>query len=146
VGTNLLERTAAPLKASALGMTAAAACMALLALPQGVTWPVGAAGWLGVAYTGLVTTSLAYLLFAWGARRLTPTAAVVGIMVEPLVATLLAAWLFASPIAARQWLGALLLAAALVPLTRRAQTRAEPVPPVPDEPREPRPRGARVEP
>lgn len=109
--------------ASAWGMTAAAVCMALVAFPQGLTWPGDAMGWLGVAYTGLVTTSVAYLLFAWGARRLTPTAAVVGIMVEPLVATLLEAWLFGRPMAPRQWLGALALVAALVPLTGRAAQR-----------------------
>ncbi|WNG47693.1 DMT family transporter [Archangium minus] len=109
--------------ASAWGMTAAAACMALVAFPRGLTWPGDAMGWLGVAYTGIVTTSVAYLLFAWGARRLTPTAAVIGIMVEPLVATLLEAWLFGRPLAPRQWLGALTLVAALVPLTGRAAQR-----------------------
>ena len=84
-----------PVTASAWGMTAAALCMALLVLPQGITWPQGAAAWLGVLYTGVVTTSVAYLLFAWGARRLSPTAAGLGILVEPLATALLAAWLLA---------------------------------------------------
>ena len=109
--------------ASAWGMTAAACCMTALALPQGVTWPSGALVWLGLAYTGVVTTSVAYALFAWSARRLTPTAATIGIMVEPLVATLLAGWLLAEPLAARQWMGAALLGAAMLPLTRRAVPR-----------------------
>jgi DME family drug/metabolite transporter len=110
--------------ASAWGMTAAACCMVLLVLPQGMTWPAGTLGWLGVGYTGVVTTSVAYLLFAWSARRLTPTAAIVGIMVEPLVATLLASWLFGERLAARQWLGAVLLVAAMLPLTRRPERGA----------------------
>ncbi|MBI2771220.1 MAG: DMT family transporter [Burkholderiales bacterium] len=104
--------------ASAWGMTAAALCMLPVAALQGLHGPAGAQAWLGLAYTGVVTTSIAYLLFAWGARRLGPTAAGVCTLVEPLVATLLAAWLFAHPLAPQQWLGAVLLAAAMVLLTR----------------------------
>jgi DME family drug/metabolite transporter len=104
--------------ASAWGMTAAACCIAALALPRGVTLPAGTLAWLGAAYMGVVTTSVAYALFAWGARRLTPTAAAIGIMVEPLVATLLAAGLLAESLVARQWLGAALLGAAVLPLSR----------------------------
>ena len=103
-----------PVSASAWGMTAAACAMVLVVVPQGVTWPVGTAGWLGVLYTGVVTTSIAYLLFAWGSRRITPTAAGLVILVEPLATSLLAAWLLSQPLAPLQWAGGLLLAAALV--------------------------------
>lgn len=103
-----------PVSASAWGMTAAACAMALVVLPQGITWPVGRMGWLGVVYTGVVTTSIAYLLFAWGSRRMTPTAAGLGILVEPLVTALLAGWLLSQPLASVQWAGGLLLAMALV--------------------------------
>lgn len=103
-----------PVSASAWGMTAAALAMAVVVAPQGITWPVGAAGWLGVLYTGVLTTSVAYLLFAWGARHITPTAAGLGILVEPLATALLAAWLLSQPLAPVQWAGGLLLAAALV--------------------------------
>ncbi|MCJ0766053.1 DMT family transporter [Variovorax terrae] len=107
--------------ASAWGMTAAAGCMALLVLGQGLpTWPHGGPAWLGVAYTGVVTTSVAYLLFAWGARRLGPTAAGICTLTEPLVATLLAAGLLSEPLAPRQWLGAAGLGLAMLLLMRRA--------------------------
>lgn len=106
--------------ASAWGMGVAALCMLAVAWPAGITWPGGAAQWLGVVYTGVVTTSVAYLAFAWGARRLSPTAAVVGTLVEPLVAALLAALLFAEPMAPRQWLGAAVLALAMLLLAWRA--------------------------
>jgi len=66
-----------------------------------------------------VTTSLAYLAFAWGARRLSPTAAVVGSLVEPLVAAVFAALLLAEPMASRQWAGALALGAAMLLLMAR---------------------------
>jgi DME family drug/metabolite transporter len=107
--------------ASAWGMGAAALCMLAIAWPGGITWPSGAAQWLGVSYTGVVTTSVAYLVFAWGARRLSPTAAVVGTLVEPLVAAWLAAVLLAQPMAPRQWLGAVLLAVAMLLLVRRSR-------------------------
>jgi len=108
--------------ASAWGMTVAALCMLAIAWPGGITWPANAAQWLGVGYTGVVTTSVAYLAFAWGARRLSPTAAVVGTLIEPLVAAVLAAMLLAQPMAPRQWAGAVLLAAAMVLLVRRQGT------------------------
>ncbi len=105
--------------ASAWGMGVAALCMLAVVAWRGPTWPRDGMQWLGLGYTGIVTTSLAYLAFAWGARRLSPTAAVVGVLVEPLVAALLAAWLFAEPMAPRQWLGAGLLGLAIVALARR---------------------------
>jgi DME family drug/metabolite transporter len=106
--------------ASAWGMSVAALCMLAVAWPTGITWPSGTAQWLGAGYTGVVTTSVAYLAFAWGARRLSPTAAVVGTLIEPLVAALLAALLLTQPMAPRQWAGAVLLAGAMLLLMRRA--------------------------
>jgi drug/metabolite transporter, DME family len=100
--------------ASAWGMTVAALCMLAVAWPRGITWPESGAQWLGVGYTGVVTTSVAYLAFAWGARRLSPTSAVIGTLIEPLVAALLAAALLAQPMAPRQWGGALLLMGAML--------------------------------
>lgn len=108
--------------ASAWGMTVAALCMLAVAWPGGITWPAGGAQWLGVGYTGVVTTSVAYLAFAWGARRLSPTSAVIGTLIEPLVAALLAAVLLAEPMAPRQWGGALLLAGAMLLLARRGES------------------------
>lgn len=105
--------------ASAWGMAVAALLMLLLASAQGITWPRDGTAWLQVAYTGVATTSIAYLAFAWGARRLSPTAAVVGTLIEPLVAALAAAWLFAEPLTGRQGVGALLLGAAMLLLARR---------------------------
>lgn len=119
LGNARMPRQVPAVTASAWGMTVAALCMALAVLPQGMAWPHGAMAWLGVAYTGVVTTSVAYLLFAWGARRLTPTAANVGIMVEPLVALLLGALLLGEAIAGLQWVGAGLLVAAVALLGAR---------------------------
>jgi len=105
--------------ASAWSMSVAALLMLLLASAQGLTWPRNTTAWLQVGYTGIFTTSIAYLAFAWGARRLSPTAAVVGTLVEPLVAAVAAAWLFGQPLTGQQGLGALLLGAAMLLLARR---------------------------
>jgi len=72
-----------------------------------------------VGYTGVFTTSIAYLAFALGARRLSPTATVVGTLIEPLVAAVAAAWLFSQPLTGQQGAGALLLGAAMMLLARR---------------------------
>ncbi len=113
--------------ASAWGMSVAALCMLAVAWPAGITWPAGAAQWLGVGYTGVVTTSVAYLAFAWGARRLPPTSAVVGTLVEPLVAALLAGLILAQPMAPRQWLGTAVLGSAMLLLAwpRRQRLRSD---------------------
>ena len=105
--------------ASAWGMGVAALLMLVLSLLEGMTWPQNSMGWWQVGYTGVVTTSIAYLAFAWGARRLSPTAAVVGTLVEPLVAALAAAWLLGQPLGAWQWAGALMLGGAMLLLARR---------------------------
>lgn len=105
--------------ASAWSMTVAALCMAVVVAATGPQWPAGAWQWAGVAYTGVVTTSMAYLAFAWGARRLSPTAAVVGTLVEPLVAAVLAAWWLGEAMSARRGCGAALLAVAMAVLVRR---------------------------
>jgi len=120
LGNARMPRAVSPVQASAWGMAVATGCAAAVALWQGLTWPVGAAQWWGAGYTGVVTTAIAYLAFAWGARRLPPTAAGVGILVEPLVAALLAAWWLGEVLRPGQWAGALLLGAAILAMPRRA--------------------------
>lgn len=105
--------------ASAWSMTMATACATVLALAAGLSWPVTAGRWLGLVYTGVLATSAGYLLFAWAARRLTPTAAVIGTLVEPLVAALLAAWLSGEAMVPRQWVGSALLGLSMAWLARR---------------------------
>jgi DME family drug/metabolite transporter len=110
--------------ASTWGMGMAASLMLVIALLEGITWPHGTMAWLQVGYTGVVTTSIAYLAFAWGARRLPPTAAVVGTLVEPLVAAMATAWLSEQPLSEWQWGGAVMLGLAMVLLVRKRSTAA----------------------
>ncbi|MBX3657025.1 MAG: DMT family transporter [Ramlibacter sp.] len=118
-----MPRELSPVAASAWSMSAAALTMGLLVLPQSVTWPAGAWAWLGVGYTGVVTTSVAYVLLAWGARQLPPTASSVAMLAEPLAAALLAMVLFQQSLSPRQWAGAVLLGAAMALLAWRGALR-----------------------
>lgn len=82
-------------------------------------WPQGAWQWAGAGYTGVVTTAIAYVAFAWSARRLGPTAAVVGTLVEPLAAAVLAVCLLGESMGTWQLVGAGLLCASIVGMSRR---------------------------
>ena len=119
LGNARMPRTVSPLAASTWSMSAATACTAAVVGVLGLTWPTGSMQWLGAGYTGVVTTALAYVAFAWGARRLGPTASVVGTLVEPLVAAVLAAWLLGEALGAGQVAGALVLCVAIVGLSTR---------------------------
>ncbi|NEN77189.1 EamA family transporter [Nocardioides zeae] len=68
--------------------TAAVASVPLL-LMTSTGWLATPRGLLLVLWLGLVTTTVAYLLFGWGLRRLEPTTVATLTLAEPLGATLL---------------------------------------------------------
>ncbi|HSW03051.1 DMT family transporter [Aquabacterium sp.] len=100
----------------------AAAVMGLSALYRPLVWPAEVAPEAWLLYLGVVTAALALLAFSWGAARLSPTALTVATLVEPLTAVALAALLLNQPLSAMQWLGAVLLLAAIWGLSRRPNT------------------------
>lgn len=102
----------------------AAAVMALAAFYTPMGWPTDLPPEAWLLYLGLVTAALALLAFTWGAARLSPTALTVATLVEPLTAVLLAAWLLGQDLAPPQWLGAVLMVAAIAALGRRDARRA----------------------
>jgi len=114
LGNARMPRQVSAVTVSAWSMSIAALLMLAMAVIQGITWPQDSIAWLQVGYTGVFTTSVAYLAFAWGARRLSPTTTVVGTLVEPLVTVAAAAWLFAQPLTGQQYLGAVLLGVAML--------------------------------
>lgn len=121
LGNARMPKDISSVTASAWSMTAASIFMALVCAVQGVTLPHTPLVWLQVGYTGIVTTSIAYLAFAWGARNLPPTSAVVGTLIEPLAAAILAAWLWNQQLTVQQYAGAFALALAMYVLSRKAK-------------------------
>lgn len=103
---------------------AACAVMALSSVYTPLAWPGTWAPEAWMLYLGLVTAALALLAFNWGAARLTPTTLTVATLVEPLTAVLLAAWLLGEHLGPAQWLGAVLMLAAIAGLGRREAQRA----------------------
>lgn len=124
LGNARMPRQVPVVTASAVAMTLSAAVIGLGVAATGMTWPAAWAQWLAVVYTGLATTSIAYLAFAWGARHLPPVASVAGVLIEPLVTALLAWWWFGQALTPWQWAGAALLAAALWQMMGSSTRRA----------------------
>ncbi len=78
------------------------------------SWAASVDGLLMVGWLALVPTVLAYALFNRGLRHVdAPTAATLG-LVEPVVATALAVLVLAESLTTVQWLGAVLIGAAVV--------------------------------
>lgn len=121
LGNARMPKAVSSVTASAWSMTAATLFMLVVSGLQGITFPDTPTVWLQVGYTGVVTTSVAYLAFAWGARHLPPTSAVIGTLVEPLAAAVLAAWLWNQQLTPQQYAGAVSLALAMYVLSRDAR-------------------------
>ena len=82
------------------------------------SWVASVDGLLMLAWLALVPTVLAYALFNRGLRHVdAPTAATLG-LVEPVVATALAVLVLAESMTPVQWLGAVLIGAAVVLVAR----------------------------
>lgn len=109
LGNARMPQRVSSVTASAWSMTAATVFMLIVTGVWGISFPTSLLVWLQVGYTGVVTTSIAYLAFAWGARNLPPTSAVVGTLVEPLAAAVLTAWLWNQQLTVQQYAGALSL-------------------------------------
>jgi DME family drug/metabolite transporter len=94
----------------------------VVAAVLGVAFVVpGSLGWLGtpsgpvtVAYLGLATISVAYLLYARSLSRLTGSTVVTLTLVEPVTATTLGALVLGENIRPVSWVGAAIVVAALV--------------------------------
>jgi DME family drug/metabolite transporter len=97
----------------------AALVMGLSGLVRPLAWPAEVAPEAWLLYLGVVTAALALLAFSWGAARLTPTALTVATLVEPLTAVALSALLLGEHLSGWQWLGSVLLMAAIWGLSRR---------------------------
>ncbi|SDS00768.1 drug/metabolite transporter, DME family [Nocardioides scoriae] len=120
-GKELLDRGWAS-GATMGAMFGLAAVVALpLLLATGPTWLLGRDGLLLVLWLGVVTTTVAYLLFGWGLARLPATTVATLTLAEPLCATLLGVGVLGERLGVATGLGLLVLAAGLAVLTGRGR-------------------------
>lgn len=106
---------------------------AVMLLPALATEPLGwlrtTAGLVMVAHLGLVTVSVAYLLYGFGLRTLATSTAVTLTLAEPVTAALAGVVVLDERLAAAGWIGAAMVVAGLA-LTgvRRRRAVVEPAP------------------
>lgn len=101
------------------GLAAAGSLPVLLA--GDAAWLATGPGLATALWLGLVTTTLAYLLFAAGLRRLAPPVVATLTLAEPLTAGLLGVLLLHETLPAAAWLGLAVLAAGLAVLAAAAR-------------------------
>lgn len=113
VGRSLAERHH-PLVSTTYGFASGALILFVGALLQGLTISYPVPAWGLLIWLGLVPTALGYVLFLSGMRNTSATAASIITLLEPLVSTLLAVWLFQERLGSYGIYGALLLLGALL--------------------------------
>jgi DME family drug/metabolite transporter len=80
--------------------------------------------WIVLVYIGLVPTALGYLLYARGLRSVSPSAAALLTLFEPIVATLLGVFLLGEVLSPIGWIGGVLAVAGLAAVTVRGDDEA----------------------
>jgi len=102
-----------PLQPVSVGFTAGALLLLPLALANGFVMSYPLTGWALLAYLGFVPTAVAYWIFFTGMRATPATTASIIVLLEPLVAAFLAAFLYQEQLPPLGWLGAALLVGAM---------------------------------
>jgi drug/metabolite transporter (DMT)-like permease len=121
VGERVTPSTGA-IPAGAVVMLATAAVFGVATAVEGASWPVGVTGWLAVAAIALVSTVIPIVGFFAGMQRLGATDAATLSTLEPVVTLVLAYLLLGETLGAVQLLGAGLVIAAVVALSRAGRS------------------------
>jgi DME family drug/metabolite transporter len=110
---------APPALTTAVAFTVAAVVLLPWLVLEDASWLATGSGWLMVVYLALVPTVLAYRLFARGLRCVPASTASTMALAEPVVATVLGVALLGERLSAVGWVGAALVLAGLVLVSRR---------------------------
>jgi DME family drug/metabolite transporter len=102
-----------PLQTLTIGFSSGAVILLPFALGTGLAVNYSVLGWLALLYLGIIPTALAYLLYFGGIRHTTATVASIATLLEPLVSTVLAWWLFNEQLGSLGIVGAVLLLGAI---------------------------------
>ncbi|KGR85863.1 DMT family transporter [Lysinibacillus odysseyi] len=116
VSKQLMEQVET-LPAVAMTFSLCAAILAPIALMEGVLWITDKGNLLPMLYMGIITTSIAYLLFLAGLRFVNSSAAVTLSLAEPLTAALLGVLFLGEYLSLTSWAGVLLILGGIVVLT-----------------------------
>jgi drug/metabolite transporter, DME family len=112
-----LMKEAETLPAVAMTFSMCAIMLAPLALMDGVSWIAEMNNVVPMLYMGIITTSIAYLLFLAGLRFVNSSAAVTLSLAEPLTAALLGVLFLGEYLSMTSWGGVLLILGGIAVLT-----------------------------
>ncbi len=128
VSKELLQHMSPNAAVAAIFLPGALFLLPLLPLTE-LTWVLQPRGMLIILHLGLVTTAVAYLLFARGLRQISTAAAVTLTLAEPLVAGILGVLLVGERFGGRSLAGMMVLGASLLwlslPVSRGERERHE---------------------
>jgi drug/metabolite transporter, DME family len=114
VSKRMLEAGAAPTPAMAMAFAGAGLLLAPVLLVADMGWAVTPDGALAVAWLGVLTITVGYILFARGLRYVEASTATTLTLAEPLMAAVLAVVLLAERLTGTTLLGAVLVATGLL--------------------------------
>lgn len=116
---HVLTRRHEPLRINAVSFTVGAVVLVGIAVLSGARVPDAPNQWLLLGYLGLFPSVTAYALFLRGMRVTSATAASILVLLEPLVAALLAAAIFGERLSPLGVVGGALMCAGFLALVRR---------------------------
>lgn len=116
---HVLTRRHEPLRINAVSFATGAAALLVIAALSGVRVPDAPNQWLLLGYLGVFPSVTAYALFLRGMRVTSATAASILVLLEPLVAALLAAAIFGERLSTLGVAGGALMCAGFLVLVRR---------------------------
>ena len=120
-----LTKSVETLPAVAMTSSLCALFLAPFALIGGVAWTGSMQNLVPMLYMGIMTTSIAYLLFLGGLRLVSSSAAVTLSLAEPLTAALLGVFFLGEYLSWTSWVGVLLILGGILVLTFSSRTVSE---------------------
>ena len=115
---HILTRRHEPLRINAVSFAIGAVVLVAVAVPADVRLPDSSSQWLLLAYLGVFPSVTAYALFLRGMRVTSATVASILVLLEPLVAALLAAAIFGERLSPLGVAGGALMCAGFLALVR----------------------------
>jgi DME family drug/metabolite transporter len=111
----------------AIGFPAGTLAFAPLALGRGFSLDLNLPAWTMLIYLAVGPSAIAYWMYQHGLQEVSATDASIVTLLEPLIAAVLAAWLFDERLGVLGWIGAALLIAAIAMLTLTAGSEPDSV-------------------